>query len=512
MPKTCPSGLTKTDKGYCRTIGYHRNGSGRRAPRRFWLGHDRSVALRKAKVLVEAWEALPGGRGEKVWTETAIAKALDGVTVTPTAAVGESVTAGPVAVPVFAPRAVPPPDPRGSYTLPQALEQYAKWFGERNDISDYHRNGTKSRIASIKSHVEDIIAEEGGQTVRLADLSMSAVDMEWLSRIRNKVTSRPLTKHSYDTLKPISIDCVKGWLMALGMAFDWFDRTPRIGWTAPHSSWRGQFTLTKNQEYALRTPEERDQQGKPKPTFTLDEIVAIHKNAVPLERLYLQMGVFLGWSQEGIRSLRRPHLVKVAEAANVLSSRSTAITLPPSSTTATAAVALPPCEVLASETAAATTRLAPSMVNTFFWVVWPRAFAPAAMQTAVAASARRIRVWRGIFISGVGCPRPGHNGHGPRASGCERGCPCYFTGDANDASPRSTSAQAHQICTLATSCTYGGTSIVWLYLSPLIFRRCSRYVLPRESTTCQWGAGVSGILKSSDNVRIDLPSRVMWVA
>lgn len=49
-----------------------------------------------------------------------------------------------------------------------------------------------------------------------------------MGTIRNKITSRPPTKHIYDTPKPISIDCVKNWLMALGMAFDWLDRTPTI--------------------------------------------------------------------------------------------------------------------------------------------------------------------------------------------------------------------------------------------------------------------------------------------
>jgi hypothetical protein len=59
--------------------------------------------------------------------------------------------------------------------------------------------------------------------------------MEWVARIRNKITDRPLTKHVYDTPKPISIDCVKNWLMALGMAStgrtrdgDWVGRAARL--------------------------------------------------------------------------------------------------------------------------------------------------------------------------------------------------------------------------------------------------------------------------------------------
>src|SRR5262245_8690014 len=76
----------------------------------------------------------------------------------------------------------------------------------------------------------------------------------------------------------------------------------------------------------------------------------------------------------------------------------------------------------------------------------------------------------------------------------------YLTGSAHFASPNSVSAKAHQIWTLATSFTYGGTVIDWLILSPLIFRRFSKKVFPLESTTCQCGAGVSGTTKSSESV------------
>ena len=40
--------------------------------------------------------------------------------------------------------------------------------------------------------------------------------------------------------------------------------------------------------------------------------------------------------------------------------------------------------------------------------------------------------------------------------------PNYITGELNEASPRFTSANAHQICTLATFFTYFGTTISFL--------------------------------------------------
>src|SRR5262249_37054095 len=51
---------------------------------------------------------------------------------------------------------------------------------------------------------------------------------------------------------------------------------------------------------------------------------------------------------------------------------------------------------------------------------------------------------------------------------------------------------------------YAGNVIVRFCLSPLIARRCSKNTFPFVSTTCQCGAGVSGILKSSDHVNVSL--------
>ena len=312
MPKRCAGGLTKTNRGYCRTIGYYSHDH-KRVPRKFRLGYDRTQAMRKVEALEEAWENLLGERGQKAWTEEAIQAALEPFTPkaveTPTAI--EPITAGPV--PVFPRQPVPPPRPAQVFTLCAALDEFTHYFDERTDISQTHRDGTKSRINSIKKHIEDICIEDAAGTKSwLKDLPVSAVDLEWLNRIRNRITGRPLTKHDVDTPKRISIDCVKNWLMALAMAFDWFDRTPRIGWTAPHPRWRESFMLSKKQEYALQTPEERDNDGKPKPAYTVDELVRIYKNSTPLSKKYLLMGLFLGWSQEGIRSFRKCHLVMMA--------------------------------------------------------------------------------------------------------------------------------------------------------------------------------------------------------
>ena len=152
MPKSCPSGLTKTKDGYSRTIGYYINDGGRRVPRKFRLGHDRTSAKRRVEALEDAWESLRGERGQKVWTDEAIKAALDGVAPTPATkpAVATPATQQPnVPVPVFPSRPyVPRPLHAVAYTLPTALDEFCRYFSERTDISRLHRDGTVSRIKS----------------------------------------------------------------------------------------------------------------------------------------------------------------------------------------------------------------------------------------------------------------------------------------------------------------------------------------------------------------------------
>lgn len=311
---------------YALSIGFYVK-DGKRSQRKFRLGRDRSAAIRKARALRAAWEeeTTTDAQGKKVWSEQSIQRALafaDHKTPSITAVpIIQPVSRTPV--PVFAPD--PPTKPAtitAVYTLPQALDEYGKFFSERTDIGQKHREVIATRIKSVKAHIEEIGWETQGTKVWLKDLPMGQIDLEWLTRIRNKITSRPLTRFQNTTKneegqgrpnKPISIDVVRSWLMLLGMAFDWFDRTPRLGWTAPHHRWREAFVLTRKQEWALRTPEERDNAGKPLPTFTVDEIQRIYKNSTPLGRKYLLLGVMLGWGQEAIRSMRKNHLVKIGE-------------------------------------------------------------------------------------------------------------------------------------------------------------------------------------------------------
>ncbi len=191
-----------------------------------------------------------------------------------------------------------------------ALDEFVKFTEARNDVGAVHRDGLRSRVNSIHAHLNMTAVSDTDRRL-LGSVPVNEIDAEKLARIRNMITSRPLTHHQRRNRKPISIDTVKNWLMTIGMALDWFEITPRIGWTPPHHRWREQFTLTKKQEYALQTPEERDADGRPKAAFTVDELVQIYKCCTKLGRRYLLMGLTLGWAQEGISSFRRPQFVQI---------------------------------------------------------------------------------------------------------------------------------------------------------------------------------------------------------
>lgn len=55
MPKQNPSGLTKTERGFCRMIGHYLH-NGMRVPRKFRLGHDRTLARQRVEAIEAAWE------------------------------------------------------------------------------------------------------------------------------------------------------------------------------------------------------------------------------------------------------------------------------------------------------------------------------------------------------------------------------------------------------------------------------------------------------------------------
>jgi hypothetical protein len=185
---------------YAVSIG-HQLKEGKRTQRRFSLGSERSAAYRKTRALCVAWdeETTTDAQGKKVWSEENVRRALafaePGSWANDPALRTLQPSTSRAPVPVFAPD--PPPQPTftpASFTLPQAMDEYGRFFSGRTDTGEKHRAVIASRLKSIKAHIEDISAEVKGTRVWLKDLPMSQVDAEWLTRIRNRITSRSPTR------------------------------------------------------------------------------------------------------------------------------------------------------------------------------------------------------------------------------------------------------------------------------------------------------------------------------
>lgn len=297
----------QTEKGlWAISIGFYIL-NGKRTQRKHWLGRDEETATRLAKALHLAWDAETSTdeNGKKVWCQESIDRAF--------AFAGAVKEARPKAS-TLAPDYPVQPKPKSKstgYTFSQALDEYEKAFKARSGISERHKVATAERLSSIKAHLANL--EHGG--VILSELPMPKIDGEWLERIKNHIASRPFQKRKGRTHLRLSVVTVGNWLMLLGCAFKWFSKTERIGWKPTDPDWRKLFNLSKQEQWALKTPQERDPKrrdadGKPATRFTVEELATIFKTASPLGRRYLLMGLLLGWAQEGINSFCKSHFVK----------------------------------------------------------------------------------------------------------------------------------------------------------------------------------------------------------
>jgi hypothetical protein len=186
-------------------------------------------------------------------------------------------------------------------TLHQGFDAFVEYTQRRweskDGIGEETYRQTVDRIASLKE--------------RIADRPLRDIRYEHLAEMRQSLTCRPLCRRlpkEGDTAKPVSVQTVDNWLSMLGMAFRWLDKFDR--WIPPRH-WQEVFVLTKAQRLKLMTPEELDEEGKPKPIFNVEELKVLYKNGSPSNRRHLLMGIMLGWAQEAIKSFRKNQLVTI---------------------------------------------------------------------------------------------------------------------------------------------------------------------------------------------------------
>jgi hypothetical protein len=304
--------LGKTQNGEFRvSIGRHLIGA-RREYKQFRLGKDQQAAEALVAALEIAWEneTNKDADGEKVWSPENIDKAFSFALPTQTAVpTPVQIQRAAIPQPVF-PHQPYVPLPK-SLTLFQAIDLFVEELQRQVDgkeIQDAHRENCINNLNGTKRHISDV--------------PLYNCDGEELWKMRRAVTARPMVRQPLrfkdgkpvtpsQPEHPISIYTVCNWLMTLGMAFDYFARTKRIGWKPEDIHWREAFCLTKSQKLKLLSPDEKDGFERPKPTFNLTDLTTIYKLACPYDRMLLLMGLTLGWTQKEIATFRKSHFVKL---------------------------------------------------------------------------------------------------------------------------------------------------------------------------------------------------------
>jgi hypothetical protein len=265
--------------------------------RTFWCGKDKSQAEKLVRALETAWdnEKATDADGKKCWSDRSITNAYTMVGLTPPASVSTQPAAQPTPAapqqplspitnlpqfrPAFQPREI---------SFHQALDLYVKM---------------RLKIQTIRRAGEDSESYVGSIKHNLKDMPLHSIDAAHQQTIRETILALPPNRINGE---PISIITAKKWLQELGAAFEWFSHPDsRIGWIPPYLQWREKFSITDTEAKAIAKNTGDSDYGKVKPTFNLDQLAILFKNATPLDRFYLLGGVCLGWTAIEFATLKR---------------------------------------------------------------------------------------------------------------------------------------------------------------------------------------------------------------
>lgn len=306
MKNKLPKLGTPTASGYRCSKGFIRK-SDKLVQQVFWLGSDPAIAVQRRSAIDDfARQCEPDETGRTIWTDdlvTEMKHRLDSIGRTELS-IPKVETRDPVSTEqVFQPTPLPAPVQRFGLTLHEALDQFCDWLRSRNEVARKTNENNCHRVKSIKFH--------------LPDAPLNTIGFDQLQAFRSIITARPPVRRQKDakvkrTPRPISLMTTRNWLQVLGQAFKWFRKTGR--WIKPAhleiDDLAAVFFLSKNEIMRLsQSRDEKEKINRPKPTLTLAELAIYYKLAAPGQRLYLLMGVCLGWRQRQIADLRKSDFI-----------------------------------------------------------------------------------------------------------------------------------------------------------------------------------------------------------
>lgn len=280
---------------YAVSIGYSLSTKGKRVQKKHWLGKDQKTANATARTLETAWDNETATHdGQKVWSDANLQSAKPTKT-----------TSTPAPKDILAPSTPVSNTPKSQYNILTALDEYFTHYkGRLGEVRPITIRGQENRITSIQANFVSVKV----RGKHLTEITMDAFDNECLQAVRKMVLSRPLTRHPHKKNKPISLSCVRDWMVSLCGAFKWFKKTKRIGWRPEDTEWNEYFALQKGVKNNIKLEDGSDDDEKP--AAKIIHLLEIFRKATPRGKLYTLMGLLLGQAQEGIASLQRRMIYK----------------------------------------------------------------------------------------------------------------------------------------------------------------------------------------------------------
>lgn len=304
MPRLPDDQLSKTEKGYRVSVGYHRGADGKTRPRVFWLGHDFAVAHYAADTYRGKWHNIDLA-GRRHWTPEDEAEVKDyvrsfvelrdrlhrnhdlakqrlehdermlGVLFGPVVAAPTAEPTADVSAPARTQTECP--------TLYKAVEAFLESLkGKRR--SDSHKERADRVLNVNLKHARQ-------------NCSLSEIDYLWIDRLCDHFKARPPSLKDGKPLKPYTVAAI---LRYLRLFFVWLDDTNHGGWEGPRKLLKPFRVRIED----LMTPAEL-REGQHIKQFDLDTLAKLYGAASDFQKALMLAALFTGATQQELAVLEQ---------------------------------------------------------------------------------------------------------------------------------------------------------------------------------------------------------------
>lgn len=318
--------LKRTNRGYVRNLGRLPSGS----QHKFYLGHDRAMAIQRLDQIAILWQRVEEWHGSKPGQATWSKDSLQAAT---------SISKGQTAF-------------LSPFNLSTGSEQAEKYFARINNLRDagldirpasnsifdlgredlstdinraheslgriLHSDATGQLLhEALKAYQESIMVEykdssdgfitDNGKTkidqiktimTYLPDQDLGLLDYGGCDQVFGVFRRRPITKR-YGT--PMSRESCGNYIGELGRFFRWLHLSKSFRWRKPED-----FDLISRRPREL--DEDVEHESADTPVWTIEQLKTLNEYALPIERIFLLLGLNCSYGADQAGRLRVSHL------------------------------------------------------------------------------------------------------------------------------------------------------------------------------------------------------------